>query len=52
MSSIEGRKHCEKRRNCLLQAIFPFVTMFSTATHQNAVMCGNGLKAMPGKEEN
>ena len=23
-------KHCEKRRNCLLQAIFPFLTMFST----------------------
>ena len=24
------RKHCEKRRNCLLQAISPFLTMFST----------------------
>ena len=23
------RKHCEKRRNCLLQAISPFLTMFS-----------------------
>ena len=23
-------KHCEKRRNCLLQAISPFRTMFST----------------------
>ena len=23
-------KHCEKRRNCLLQAIPPFLTMFST----------------------
>ena len=23
-------KHCEKRRNCLEQAIFPFLTMFST----------------------
>ena len=23
-------KHCEKRKNCLLQAIFPFLTMFST----------------------
>ena len=22
-------KHCEKRRNCLLQAISPFLTMFS-----------------------
>ena len=25
-----GRKHCEKRRNCLLQAIAPFLTIFST----------------------
>ena len=24
------RKHCEKRRNCLKQAISPFLTMFST----------------------
>ena len=24
------RKHCEKGRNCLLQAISPFLTMFST----------------------
>ena len=23
-------KHCEKRKNCLLQAISPFLTMFST----------------------
>ena len=23
-------KHCEKRRNCLLQAISPFLTMFSS----------------------
>ena len=23
-------KHCEKRRNCLLQAISPFLTIFST----------------------
>ena len=23
-------KHCEKRRNCLQQAIYPFLTMFST----------------------
>ena len=23
-------KHCEKRKNCLLQAIFPFLTLFST----------------------
>ena len=24
------RKQCQKRRNCLQQAIFPFLTMFST----------------------
>ena len=24
-----GRKHCGKRRNCLLQAIYPFPTLFS-----------------------
>ena len=24
-----GRKHCWKRRNCLLQAISPFLTVFS-----------------------
>ena len=24
-----GKKHCEKRRNCLLQAISPFPTVFS-----------------------
>ena len=23
-------KHCEKRRHCLLQAMSPFLTMFST----------------------
>ena len=42
-----GYKHCEKRRNCLLQAISPFLTLFSTAfwsiVRQNAVLCGNGL---------
>ena len=39
-------KHCEKRRNCLLQAISPFLTMFSTAlfsVRQNKALCGNGL---------
>ena len=30
-SAIKGRKYCEKRRNCLLQAISPFLTIFSTA---------------------
>ena len=28
-----GRKHCVKRRNCLLQVISPFLTMFSTAVY-------------------
>ena len=32
ISTILGRKHCQKRRNCLLQGISPFLTMFSTAT--------------------
>ena len=27
--SKKGRKHCEKMRNCSLQAIFPFATVFS-----------------------
>ena len=30
---LKGRKHCEKRRNCLLQASSPFPTMFSTAIY-------------------
>ena len=29
ISTILGRKHCGKRRNCLLQVISPFLTMFS-----------------------
>ena len=41
---MQSRKHCEKRRNCLLQAISPFLTMFSTAlVCQNVVLCGNGV---------
>ena len=36
-STTYGRKHCEKRRNCLLQAISPFLTMFSTATNLQCV---------------
>ena len=40
-------KHCEKRRNCLLQAISPFLTIFAMAykssVRQNAALCGNGL---------
>ena len=48
ISTIHARKHCEKRRNCLLQAISPFLTMFFTAIYlslvrQNEVLCGNGL---------
>ena len=31
ISTVQGRKHCKKRRNCLLQAVFPFLTMFSIA---------------------
>ena len=33
----------------MLQAIFPFLTMFSTAIslgRQNVALCGNGLKKM------
>ena len=33
-------ENIKKKRNCLLQAISPFLTMFSTA--QNAALCGNG----------
>ena len=29
----KGRKHCEERQNCLLQAISTFLIMFSTAIH-------------------
>ena len=43
ISTIHGRKHCEKRRNCLLQVIPPFLTMFSTAIYQTAGLGGNGL---------
>ena len=31
ISVIKGRKHFEKRRNCLLHTFSPFLTMFSTA---------------------
>ena len=33
INTIKARKHCEKRRNCLLQAISPFLTRFSTAIY-------------------
>ena len=42
LKCIYGRKHCEKRRNCLLQAISPFLTMFSKSMY--AALCDNGLK--------
>ena len=45
MKKKSGGKHCEKRRNCLLQAISPFLTMFSyrciSLVHQNAAWCGD-----------
>ena len=31
LKSYSCRKHCAKRRNCLQQAISPFITMFSTS---------------------
>ena len=43
----KGRKHSEKRRNCLLQAICPFLTMFFyryiSLVRQNAALYGDGL---------
>ena len=32
-----GRKHCEKRRNCSLQAISPFPTVFSKSLFPRGV---------------
>ena len=47
-----GRKHCGKRRNCSLQAISPFPTVFSKGLFprglQKASLCGNGLKERKG----
>ena len=43
-----GRKHCGKRRNCSLQAISPFPTVFSQG-HQKVSLCGNGLTLSPNK---
>ena len=49
-NTIYGRKHREKRRNCLLQAISTFLTMFfyscKCLVRQNAALCGNGLKRL------
>ena len=41
-----GRKHCGKRRNCSLQAISPFPTVFSKVilqTRKNQGLLGKGL---------
>ena len=46
VSTIWDRKHCKKWKNCLLQAISPFLTVFHSCisvVHQNAVLSGNGL---------
>ena len=47
ITTIKGRKHCEKRRNCLLQAISPFLAVLFTAfislVCQNEALCGNAL---------
>ena len=43
---MKGRKHCENRRNCLLQAISPFLNVFHSYISlvcQNVSLCGNGL---------
>ena len=49
ISAIQARKHCVKRRNCLLQAISPFLTIFHnyiSLVHQNVALCGNGLNLL------
>ena len=44
-SVIKGRKHCEKRRNCSLQAIFHNVFHnYIFLVSQNVILSGNGLK--------
>ena len=40
ISTTYSVKHCEKKRNCLLQAISPFLTMFSTSIYLSASKCG------------
>ena len=46
--AIEGRKRGEKRSNCLLQAIAPFLTMISTGSYlygsSKFILPNNGLK--------
>ena len=47
IGAIQCRKHCEKRRNCLLQAISPFshnvFHSYISLVRQDAALCGNGL---------
>ena len=38
-----GRKHCGKRRNCLLRAVSPFHIVFVSHGFQKVSLCGNGL---------
>ena len=44
MSTIQGRKYCEKKRNCLFSQCFPQLYIL---VHQNAVLGGNGLTHNP-----
>ena len=47
-----GRKRCGKRRNCSLQAISPFSTVFKRLvlqTHKNQGLFGKGLKMIMWK---
>ena len=44
--SKKSRKHCWKRRNCSLQAIFPFPTVFSKDLFCRQVKFGEGLKEL------
>ena len=41
ISAIKGRKHCEKKSNCLLQVISPFLTIFSTAIYLYCIKMRN-----------
>ena len=47
ISSIYGRKHCEKKEKLLVRSNFSFshnvFHSYISLVHQNAVLCGNGL---------
>ena len=51
-----GRKHCGKRKNCLLRAISPFPTVFSKGLFPRGVKryhcVGMGYKERNGQDEN